>query len=165
MDILLGKDDISFNEAQAIREAMHTETGRPSYEYAFSHELDCDNSCDDGDDLLKEARRDARKLKYKHPAIPLIKKLLKEDNPPHAALMMLDSYDDYQKSEYARGTQITPRTLPLSVWNDHEDSPEVALGEEMIDELEEEALNELFNELCPDKQRKVLETGLKAVGA
>lgn len=143
VDILLGKDSISYDEAQGLREAMHTDSGYPSYEFAFSHTLDCDNSCEDGD-CLKEARRDARKLKGKHPAIPLLKKLIKEDNPPHAALMILDCYSDYQKPEYARRVQITPRRLSLKAWEDYEEGATEGLG---LDRLNEEAHDALVREL------------------
>lgn len=121
IDILLGKDLISYNESRALIKAMHTYTGYPTPDFVFSHALDCDHSCEDGD-CLKEARRAARALKYKHPAVPLLKRLLREANPPHAALMMLDSYSDYQKPEYARSAQITPRTQPFKEWEAYEES-------------------------------------------
>lgn len=144
VDILLGKDQISWGEAKELRDALRTDVGYPCYEFAFSSSLDCDNTCEDGDGL-KEARRDARKLKGKHPAIPLIKALVKGENPPRAAVMAIDFYSDYQRPEYARKVMITPRTLPLQAWEDYSAAIE-GLDAEMIDRLDEYAHEKLLQE-------------------
>lgn len=141
IDILLGNDSIGMQEACLLREAMRTDIGYPSYDYVFGHELDCDNTCEEGD-CLKDARRDARKLKGKHPAIPLLKEILKEENPPHAAVMILDSYRDYMRPEYERRVQITPRLLPLQVWEDYEESR--PLSEAEIEGLKQQAAEDLL---------------------
>ncbi len=142
VDILLGKDSISYNEAQALRKALYTDAGYPNYDYAFSEALSPYEETEDGDSL-KTARKEVRKLKGKHPAIPLIKKLLKEDVPPHAAVAALDFYWDYLKPEYARRAKITPRMRPLKEWEDYE---HVELDASMIDELQEEATEALREE-------------------
>lgn len=144
VDILLGKDQISWGEAQCLRDAMRTDVGYPRYEYVFSKTLNCNNFYEEESDL-KEARRDARKLKGKHPAIPLIKALVKEENPPHAALMAIDFYRDFQRPEYARRVQITPRALPLQAWEDYSAATE-GLDPEMIDKLDEYAHEKLLQE-------------------
>lgn len=145
VDCLLGVDSFAIQEAQALREALHTDTGYIAYDFAFSSALSPYTETEDGNGL-KEARREARRIKYKHPAIPLLKALLKEENPPHAALMVLDAYNDYQKPEYARRVQITPRMQALKVWEDYEDARE--LTPEGIDLLEQRAYEALRNELA-----------------
>lgn len=144
VDCLLGADCFAIQEAQELREALHTHTGYIAYDFAFSHELAPYEETEDGNGL-KEARRYARRLKYKHPAIPLLKALLKEENPPHAALMMLDAYSDYQQPEYARRIQITPRQQPIKAWEDYEDAKE--LTPEGVELLEQKAYEALRNEL------------------
>jgi hypothetical protein len=150
VDILLGKDSISYDEAQGLREALHTDTGYPSYEFAFKNTLSSFEETEAGG-ILKESRRDARKLKGKHPAIPLIKAILKEEAPPHAALMMLDAYRDYMQPEYVRRVQITPRELPLNVWEVYEGTEE-SLNPDMIDRLSEAAHDALCKALLNRKE-------------
>lgn len=163
VDIILGKDDITWDETQALREALLTDVGYPCYDFAFSKELDPYEETEDGNGL-KEARRDARKLKYKHPAVPIIKKLLRQETPPAVVIRMLNAFDDYQKPEYSRRAQVTPRALPFKAWEANGETDK-ELDEQMIDELEGEALDDLFNSLKPTTQREVLVSGLKTVVA
>lgn len=115
IDILLGKDSISMKEACALRKAMVTDVGFINLDFAFREELSPYSETEDGDGL-KSARKDIREIKIKHPAIPLLKKILKEEVPPQSAVSILYAYYDYQKNEYERRIQITPRTRPFNEW-------------------------------------------------
>lgn len=144
VDILLGKDEITFGEAKRLREALRSDAGYPCFDYLFSGKLACDYSSEDAA-MLKETRRDARKLKGKHPAIALVKAMVKEDAPPRAAVTAVDTYSDYLHPEYARRIKITPRTLPVQVWEDYSAAVE-GLDAEKIDKLEEYAQERLLQE-------------------
>lgn len=111
IDIMLGRDSITEGEAASLLEALRTDVGTPSASYAFSNVLAC---CIAEDvQSVREARREIKGIKIKHPALPLVKKLLKWEFPPDAALLALDAYRDFQKPEHDRRVQVTPRTLPL----------------------------------------------------
>ena len=116
IDILLGKDDFIVAEAMKLRNVLQTDVGFPVYDFIFSNSLAPYEETEDGNGL-KEARQDAKKLKFKHPAVPLIKRLLLEDVPPAVAVMALDAFDDYQKPEHERRVQITPRTQTAETWD------------------------------------------------
>ena len=110
IDCLLGCDSITWPEAHALLPAMRTNAGSPSFDFSFRQELTPFEECESGDGL-RTARRLLRRIKLKHPAIPLLKELLKEDVPPDAAVMLVDAFADFEKPENERNTKIIPRLL------------------------------------------------------
>ena len=113
IDCLLGKDSIAFIEARDLLHAMRSNVGTPSFDFAFAKKLSPFEECEDGNGL-KTARQLLRRFKLKHPAIPLLKELLKEDTPPESAVMMVDAFSDFEKPENERTSQITPRLMPYT---------------------------------------------------
>lgn len=97
VSLILGQGTLYAHELSALRQALQTATGYPSVENMVCHDVlrASDLGCEDGTEaLVTETRRILRGIRLTHPALPLLRKLLKQNDPPATACMMVDCYAD-----------------------------------------------------------------------
>ena len=91
---ILGDDKLCWNDLTYLRTALKTFVGYPSKETLAAQTLSLAlEICDPA--ALRETRGILRKIRGKHPALRLLRKLMAQDNPPTSAVMMVDAYADF----------------------------------------------------------------------
>ena len=94
---ILGDDDLCWDDLRLLEKALVTAIGYPFKEKLAAHTLSlAQEICDPA--ALRETKGTLRRIRGKHPALRLLRKLMAQDNPPTSAVMMVDAYADFMSA-------------------------------------------------------------------